>query len=115
MDKNILSKKFRRDFVELLLDAGFKDEEANKLVTKKYKEKLKEETLNHLEKIINLIKEDKFDDVNNLLALSISGDGYGCDNNYIDFSFLDLEGDEFGRKSIEDLGDVVNELQGDYE
>lgn len=28
MEKNILHKDFRRDFIELLLDAGFNDEEA---------------------------------------------------------------------------------------
>lgn len=36
-------------------------------------------------------------------------DGYGCNNNYIDFSYL-FPTDEHGRSDIEDLGDVINEL-----
>lgn len=35
MNKNILSRQFREDSVELLLDAGFCDKEANDLIEKK--------------------------------------------------------------------------------
>ena len=37
MNKNILSRQFREDSVELLLDAGFGDKEANDLIEKNIK------------------------------------------------------------------------------
>ena len=110
MEKNILHKDFRRDFIELLLDAGFNDEEANKLVSSKYKEKLKEEVVKRLKKVTSLIEKEEYDKVKECLAFSPSGDGYGCDNSYIDFSYLFPADDEYGRSDIEDLGDVIKEL-----
>lgn len=108
MEKNILHKDFRRDFIELLLDAGFNDEEANKLVSSKYKEKLKIEVVKRLKEVTSLIEKEEYDKVKEYyLAFSPSGDG--CDNNYIDFSYL-FPTDEHGRSYIEDLGDVINEL-----
>ena len=109
MEKNILHKDFRRDFIELLLDAGFNDEEANKLVSSKYKEKLKIEVVKRLKEVTSLIEKEEYDKVKECLAFSPSGDGYGCNNNYIDFSYL-FPADEHGISYIEDLGDVINEL-----
>lgn len=111
MEKNILNKDFRRDFIELLLDAGFNDEEANKLVSSKYKEKLKIEVVKRLKEVTSLIEKEEYDKVKEYyLAFSPSGDGYGCDNNYIDFSYLFPADDEYGNRYINDLGDVINEL-----
>ena len=110
MEKNILHKDFRRDFIELLLDAGFNDEEANKLVSSKYKEKLKTEVVKRLKEVTSLIEKEEYDKVKECLAFSPSGDGYGCDNNYIDFSYLFPADDEYGNRYINDLGDVINEL-----
>lgn len=110
MEKNILHKDFRRDFIELLLDAGFNDEEANKLVSSKYKEKLKKEVVKRLKEVTSLIEKEEYGKVKEYyLAFSPSGDGYGCNNNYIDFSYL-FPTDEHWGSDIEDLGDVINEL-----
>lgn len=111
MNKNILSRQFREDSVELLLDAGFSDKEANDLIEKKYKEKLKEESLKILKKIVKLIEDNKFDEVEKMLHFSPAGDGYGCDNMYIDFSSLDPDESEFYRKEINDIGSVINRLK----
>lgn len=108
MEKNILHKDFRRDFIELLLDAGFNDEEANKLVSSKYKEKLKIEVVKRLKEVTSLIEKEEYDKVKECLAFSPSGDG--CNNNYIDFSYLFPADDEYGNRYINDLGDVINEL-----
>ena len=110
MEKNILHKDFRRDFIELLLDAGFNDEEANKLVSSKYKEKLKIEVVKRLKEVTSLIEKEEYDKVKECLAFSPAGDGYGCNNNYIDFSYLIPADDEYGNRYINDLGDVINEL-----
>ena len=110
MEKNILNRDFRRDFIELLLDAGFNDKEANKLVSSKYKEKLKEEVVKRLKEVTSLIEKEEYDKVKECLAFSPSGDGYGCDNHYIDFSYLFSANDGSGNEYINDLGDVINEL-----
>lgn len=110
MEKNILNKNFRRDFIELLLDAGFNDEEANKLVSSKYKEKLKEEVVKRLKEVTSLIEKEEYDKVKECLAFSPSGDGYGFENNYIDFSYLFPADDEYGNREINDLSDVIYEL-----
>lgn len=110
MEKNILHKDFRRDFIELLLDAGFNYVEANKLVSNKYKEKLKGEVVKRLKEVTSLIEKEEFGKVKECLAFSPSGDGYGRDNYYIDFSYLFPSDDEYGNRCINDLGDIVNEL-----
>lgn len=110
MEKDILNKHFRRDFIEILLDAGFNDEEANKLVSSKYKEKLKEEVVKRLKEVTSLIEKEEYDKVKECLAFSPSGDGYGLENYYIDFSYLFPADDEHGNRYINDLNDVINEL-----
>lgn len=111
MNKNILSRQFREDSVELLLDAGFSYKEANDLIEKKYKEKLKEEALNILKKIFKLIKDNKFDEAEEMLKFSPAGDGYGCNNMYIDFSLLDPDERAFNCKEIVDIGSVIERLK----
>lgn len=111
MDKNILSRRFREDCVELLLDANFDDKEANDLVGKKYKAKLKEEAVNILKKITRLIEDDKFDEAKEMISYSPAGDCMGGTNMYIDFSLLDLDRKESGYKEIEDIGDVIITLK----
>lgn len=111
MDKNILSRRFREDCVELLLDANFDDKEANALVDKKYKAKLKEEAVNILKKITRLIEDDKFDEAKEMISYSSAGDCMGGTNMYIDFSLLDLDRKESGYKEIEDIGDVIITLK----
>jgi hypothetical protein len=108
MEKNILHKDFRREFIELLLDKGYDEEEANKLVSSKYKEKLKKEVVKRLKEVTSLIEKEEYDKVKECLAFLPSG--YGYDNNYIDFSYLFPADDEYGNRYINDLGDVINEL-----
>lgn len=47
----------------------------------------KYDTDKHLKHIIKLIENNEYDSVLNLLSYSLAG--YGSDNYYIDFSFLD--------------------------
>lgn len=62
---------------------------------------LKQYTIERLEKVIELIKEDKYDSVKYMLADSPSGDAYGCDNCYINFAY-----DNNNR----DINDILDEL-----
>lgn len=58
--------------------------------------------VNRLRKVADLINEGKYDAVLNMLAYSPSGDGYGNDNHYIDFS-------DSGAGN--DLEHMINKLQ----
>ena len=77
-----------------------------KNITEKQYEVLREYTISVLEDALNLIKEEKYDDVR--LDYSPAGDGYGKDNAYIDFRFS--QADRNGYVEIEDIGDVLEEL-----
>ena len=46
-----------------------------------------------------------------MLKFSPAGDGYGCDNMYIDFSSLDPDERAFGIKEINDIGSVIDRLK----
>ena len=48
--------------------------------------KLKEFSVKRLKMVVNLIEQDKFDEIKPFTQSSPSGDGYGCDNDFIDFS-----------------------------
>ena len=56
--------------------------------------------------IVVLIKNGQYDKARQSLAYSPSGDGHGCDNEYIDFSSL-LEDDGNGV----DIGKVLGRLE----
>lgn len=102
---NILDISFRNELENILLDCGYKKGEAHKIVMCRYKKEVKDEALTILETVISLLKEDRYKEILNMIAFSPSGDGYGCDNYYIDFSKLG--------KDIEDIGDVIQVLNND--
>lgn len=106
----ILSKKFRNDMLELLIEAKVKNPET--LVNTKYKEAIKKETIKHLKHITKLIENDEYKSVFDLLTFSPAGDGYGLENYYIDFAFLDPDTDKnVLSDDIQDLNDVINILK----
>lgn len=105
----ILSKKFRNETLEMLITAKVKNPEI--IINNKYKETIKTETIKHLKHIIKLIENNEYDEVMNLLSHSPAGDGYGSDNYYIDFSFLDPDTEKNYLSDIQDLNDVINILK----
>lgn len=48
---------------------------------------LKSHTINILENVIDMIKDERYEELENMLVYSPSGDGYGCDNHFINFSY----------------------------
>ena len=103
----ILSKKFRNEILEMLITAKVKNSET--IINNKYKETIKTETIKHLKHIIKLIENNEYDSVLNLLSYSLAG--YGSDNYYIDFSFLDPDAENSYLSDIQDLNDVINILK----
>lgn len=62
-------------------------------------EALKKHTIERLNKVINLLNEDKLQKIAYLLKFSDSGDGWGSENYFIDFSYNDNE--------CMDLGEIL--------
>jgi hypothetical protein len=57
---------------------------------------LKGHVVKVIKSVLKIIEDEKYEEVGNFLADSPSGDGYGCDNSYVDFSYekntcLDIE------------------------
>lgn len=69
--------------------------------------KLKKATVKVLEETICSIKEERFNKVD--LSSSSSGDGYGCNNCYLDFS--DVIPNIRSDSESTDLGDVIDVLE----
>ena len=53
-------------------------------------ESLKQHTLDTLNKVVQLIKNEKYDKIAEYVSFSSSGDGYGNENYYIDFYCGDI-------------------------
>lgn len=51
---------------------------------------LKQHTIDTLSKVIQLIKEEKYDKINEYVDFSAAGDGYGNENHYISFHYGDI-------------------------
>lgn len=51
---------------------------------------LKQNTLETLHEIVQLIKNEQFNKIDDYVAFSHSGDGYGNDNHYINFYYGDI-------------------------
>lgn len=63
---------------------------------------LREAVVTRLRQVATSISKGDYDKVRDELSVSLAGDGYGCDNHYIDFD--DLGGGE-------DLSDVLDCLE----
>ena len=100
--EKILDTDFRYQLFEMLQEAGIKGTEANSIVLNKYKETLKKVTINRLEEVCDCIRKEDFGRLNELLANSPAGDGYGRDNTYIRFD--DISG-------LDDIGSVYETLK----
>lgn len=99
--KKILNKDFREETLEYLLEAGVPETDAKELIKGKYKETLREVVVQHLIDIANTISTKQYDVVKEFISFSPAGDGYGCDNYFIDFSKV---------CECKDIGQVMNEL-----
>lgn len=56
-------------------------------------EELKKYTIDRLQTVIELIHLEMYDKVDKYLAHSPAGDGYGCNNDYINFNYDDEDRD----------------------
>lgn len=83
------------------MDKTIMDINIENLKEKQY-EFLKEHTLNILEGIIDNLKNDKFNDIRKKMEFSPTGDGYGSDNYYINFSY---------NETSMDLFDIINKME----
>lgn len=100
--EKIFDKDFRAELFSCLEDSGMKDDEIRRIIGKRYKEALKKAVVERLNAVAKAIREDNIEVINDMIESSPSGDGYGCDNNYI--SFKDIT-------DCEDIGDVINALK----
>lgn len=100
--EKILDTDFRYQLFEMLQEASIESTEANSIVLNKYKETLKKVTINRLEEVCDCIRKEDFGRLNELLANSPAGDGYGRDNTYIRFD--DISG-------LDDIGSVYETLK----
>ena len=73
-----------------------------KILNKDFREEaLREVVAQHLIDIANTISTKQYDVVKEFISFSPAGDGYGCDNYFIDFSKV---------CECKDIGQVMNEL-----
>lgn len=100
--EKILDFEFRNELLQCLKESGMEDEEINNIIKTRYKSALKKAVIDRLSTIIGLIEHDKYYEICQFIDKSPSGDGYGCDNEYI--SFEDITG-------LDDIGDVIFELR----
>ena len=100
--EKIFDNDFRNELFRCLKESGMKDKEVSGIINKRYKEALKNAVIERLNAVAKAIKEDNLEAINAMIEYSPSGDGYGCDNNYI--SFKDIT-------DCEDIGDVINALK----
>lgn len=75
---------------------------------------LKQAVIQRINKVKELVEKEKYSDVLEMLEYSPSGDGYGCDNHYIDFSDIaDVCGIQTrDGTDIETVIGVLQELKG---
>lgn len=95
-----MEKIFEKEVQEYLRASGVSEKEINKIKFTK----IKEFAINRLKTIVNLLENDKFNEISQFTAYSPSGDGMGWDNNYIDFS-------EIGGYSSLDILELTSELE----
>ena len=95
-------KIFDKKVEEYLKCTGVSEKEISRI---KFVE-LKNAVLERLETIIKLVKENKFSQIEEYLAYSPAGDGWGNDNDYINFNDIV----ELDREDGTDISDIIDEL-----
>lgn len=71
-------------------------------LVRKQHEAVKNHVIGILQEIINLVKEEKYEEIQDKLIYSPAGDGYGEDNHYINFSY---------RNGEKDIKEILEELK----
>lgn len=73
--EKILDSEVRKQLFKTLQESGFSKEEAAKIVSSKYEKELRTATLNHLENIFTLFKDEKYNEIkeNSLDFTNITG------------------------------------------
>jgi hypothetical protein len=99
-----MEKIFDEEVISYLKSTGVSEKEINKIKFKKTKEL----SLDRLRLICELIEKEEFEEIKKYLSYSPSGDGYGCENYFIDFNFI-----TGGRESVDtnDLSMLLRELK----
>lgn len=95
-----MEKIFDKEVESYLMESGVCKLEIAKI---KYN-KLKYKSIEILENVIDLIKNDDLTKISKYVAYSPAGDGYGCENNYIDFGHI------IGNEGL-DIIDLVSILE----
>lgn len=111
--QKILDYAFREELVSALMDGGFGIDKAQKIVDSRRRVAVKEGAIAILGKVIKLLREERFEELKEMLAFSPAGDGYGCDNEYIDFSSLDQSNRSRLDKNFSDIGTIIDFLNKD--
>lgn len=99
MNKISFINNYEKD-KEMLDSLGLLNKETRKALAIKHKNNLKKHVIERLKVVQNLISEEKNYALKDMLSFSPAGDGYGCDNYFIDFS-------EDGDSDALDINDVV--------
>lgn len=79
-----MEKIFDNEVSDYLKNSGVSEKEINRIKFNK----LKEHSIQRLNDVITLLKNDHFDKVKQYTEHSSSGDGYGSENDYINFGFI---------------------------
>nr|DAN49400.1 MAG TPA: hypothetical protein [Caudoviricetes sp.] len=109
--QKILDYAFREELVSALMDGGFDIDKAQDIVDSRQRMAVKEGALAILKNVIKLFEEEKFEDLSKMLSFSPAGDGYGCNNDYIDFSSLDQTNRSNKLdKDFSDIGTIIRFL-----
>jgi hypothetical protein len=101
--EQILTKEFRETLRDSLIIAKIPSEEATNIVEKQYKKALKNAAIARLKEVIEALEKENYALIEDaLIAYSPAGDGYGCNNYYIDFMEV--------TENCEDIKDIIDAL-----
>lgn len=98
--KTILDDECRKMLLKELKELGFKN--ANTIVEEKYKNAIYEEALKIMKNFVECFEQKRYEKMQDMLAFSPAGDGWGADNYYLSFQNLG--------KNFEDINDVITFL-----
>lgn len=80
-----MNEEFVSSLRKMLIDAGVSKNKVEKLIAKQKYEYVKQASLKIIDKIREHIKSDELDEAEEMLENSPAGDGYGCNNDYLNF------------------------------
>lgn len=104
-----MNSEFELSLRNMLKLAGIPEKKADNIIATQKYEYVKKRSLEIIDNLRKCIASDRFDEAEGMLEHSPAGDGYGCNNDYLDF--ISVFNNDESKPEMADIGYIIYTLR----